>query len=115
MVKKIINKNSVKKSGGKILEGALIGAVLGVAAGILLAPESGKKMRKDIKKLSGDFYHHIAPQVKKFKQVGEAQYKAFVAKGAKSYAKIKQLSPAEEKMLITQAKRSWGHIKKHLR
>ena len=72
-------------------------------------------MRKDIKKLSGDFYRHIAPQVKKMKNVGEAQFNAFVAKGAKNFAKAKKLSLAEQKMLAAEARRSWGHIKKHLR
>ncbi len=114
MNKKTINKKSTRKNGGKLLGGALVGAVLGVAAGMLLAPESGKKMRKDIKKLSGDFYRYIAPQVKKLKQVGEAQYNTFIAKGAKNYAKAKRLSLSEEKMLIKEGKRSWRHIKKHL-
>ncbi len=114
MKKKVINKKSVKKNGGKLLGGALIGAVLGAAAGMLLAPESGKKMRRDIKRLSGDFYRYIAPQVKKLKRVSEAQYNTFVAKGAKNYAKAKRLSLSEEKILIKEGKRSWRHIKKHL-
>ncbi|HUX35929.1 MAG TPA: YtxH domain-containing protein [Candidatus Paceibacterota bacterium] len=113
MIKKKSNKTS--KNSGKLLEGALVGATLGIAAGMLLAPESGKKMRRDIKKLSGDFYRHIAPQVKKMKKVGEAQYNELVAKGATNYAKAKKLSLSEQKALIAEAKRSWGHIKKHLR
>ncbi len=105
----------MKKNGVKLLEGALVGAVLGVAAGLLLAPKSGKKLRGDIKKLSGDFYRYIAPQVKKMKKMGEAQFNELVTKGAKNYAKAKKLSLAEQKMLATEAKRSWKHIKKHLR
>ncbi|MDO8516232.1 MAG: YtxH domain-containing protein [bacterium] len=105
-----------KKNGGKLfaLEGALIGAVLGVAAGLLLAPSSGKKLRKDIKNRTADFYRYLAPQVKKLKRVSEAQYHAFVAQGVKNFAKAKKLSLAEEKMLAAEAKRSWGHFKKHL-
>ncbi len=34
----------------KILGGALIGAALGIAAGMLMAPKEGKELRKDIKK-----------------------------------------------------------------
>lgn len=109
-----MNERSSSGSGGKILEGTLIGAVLGVAAGILLAPESGKKMRKDITKLSGNFYHYIAPRIKKLERMGEAEYHAFVAEGIKKYAKAKRLSLAEEKVLAKEARRSWGHIKKHL-
>ncbi len=104
-----------KNKGGKLLEGALVGAVLGVAAGMLLAPKSGKKMRKDIKEISGDFYRYITPQVKRMKRMGEAQYNALMAKGLKNYAKAKRLSSAEEKAIKMEAKRSWRHIKKHLK
>ena len=110
-----MNKKSRKKNGKQLLEGALVGAVLGVAAGILLAPESGKKMRKDIKKLSGDFYRYAAPHIEKLKQISEAQYTMLMAKGVKNYAKARRLSRAEEKMLAVAAKRSWGHMKRHLR
>jgi len=102
-----------KKNGGKFLEGTIIGAMLGAAAGLLLAPESGKKMRTDIKKLSGGFYDYMVPHIKKLKRVSEAQYKTLVAEKAKSYAKVKRLSRAEEKILTAEAKRSWKHIKKH--
>lgn len=115
MKKKIIKKQNIKKNGARFLGDALIGAVLGVVAGILLAPKSGKKMQRDVKKLSGDFYRYIAPQANKLKRIGETQYNEFVAKSVKNYAKLKQLSLAEEKMLITEAKRSWKHIKKHLK
>jgi len=37
-------------NGGKFIKGAVIGAVAGFAAGILLAPKSGKETRSDIKK-----------------------------------------------------------------
>jgi gas vesicle protein len=114
MKKKTVVKKNAGKNGGKILGGALIGAALGVAAGMLITSESGKKMGRDIKKLSGDFYSYIAPQVKKLKRVGEAQYHEFVTEGAKKFAKAKRLSPAKEKMLVMEAKRSWKHIKKHL-
>lgn len=111
-------KSEAKKgNGGVLLEGALVGAALGVAAGLLLAPESGKKMRKDIKRLSGDFYQYLAPQVKKLKQVGETEYHALVAKGAEQYAKAKKLSLGDGtvKTLVAEAKRSWGHLRKHMR
>lgn len=111
----MISKTVKNKGNGKLLGGALVGAVLGVAAGILLAPESGKKVRKDIKKLSGDFYQYIAPQLKNLKQVGSAQYHAFVAKSAKEYSKIKQLSLEEQGLLLAEAKRSWTHIREQLR
>jgi gas vesicle protein len=41
-------------SEGDFFKGLLVGAVVGAAAGILLAPQSGEKTREDIKKFSGD-------------------------------------------------------------
>ncbi|OGF62617.1 hypothetical protein A2662_03715 [Candidatus Giovannonibacteria bacterium RIFCSPHIGHO2_01_FULL_45_33] len=107
------------KNRGKLIEGALIGAVLGVAAGMLLASEQGKKIEKkagkNIKKLSGDFYRYLAPRVKSLKRMGEAEFNLLVREGAKKYAKAKKLSLKEEKMLVAGAKRSWHQLKKHLK
>src|SRR3989339_237901 len=103
-------KNS---SNVKVFEGALVGAAIGMLAGVLLAPESGKAVRNDIHKLSGDFYKYVATQVKKIKAVGEDQYGEFVNKWAKSYAKANKLSADEEAALIDGAKHSWKQIKKH--
>ena len=55
----------------KIMGGALIGAVLGIAAGMLMAPKKGKELRKDVKKISADFYKSIAPKLKKIKKFSE--------------------------------------------
>ena len=104
----------MKKTKGKVIGGALAGAALGVAGGMLLESESGKKVREDIKKLSGDFYSHIAPKVKKLKKVSEEQYHDLMVEGAKNYTKAKKLSLAEQEMLTAHAKRSWKHLKKHL-
>lgn len=38
-----------EKHGGNFLKGLLIGSFLGVLAGVLFAPKSGKELRADIK------------------------------------------------------------------
>ena len=38
-----------KNNGGKFILGALVGAVAGAVTGILFAPKSGEKTRKEIK------------------------------------------------------------------
>ncbi len=96
----------------KLIEGGLIGAALGIAAGIILAPESGKKFRNDVKKKSAEFHAYLAPQFKKMKKVGEKEYDVLINKAVKSYTKTRRLSEKEGKDLIAQAKKSWGHIKK---
>lgn len=118
MNKKTTKRKNTQKKEGKFLKGTMVGMVLGVLASVLITSESGKKMRKemgrDMKKLSGDFYRYMTPQVKKFKRVGEAQYNTFVDENVKKYARIKKLSLSEEKRLVREAKRSWKHIQKHL-
>lgn len=98
----------------KLIEGGIVGAVLGVAAGILLTPESGKKFRGDIKKKSAEFQAYLAPKFKKLKEVGEEGYDSFVKEAIKSYSKAKGLSEEEKRMFISDAKNSWKQIKKHL-
>ena len=97
----------------KLLEGALAGAVLGAVAGLLLAPESGKKLRKDLKKKSAEFYNYLAPQLKKMGKMGEAEYKMAVKKAMSSYGKAKKLSSTEAKELTKEAENYWKQIKRH--
>ena len=96
----------------KIMGGALIGAVLGIAAGMLMAPKKGKELRKDVKKISADFYKSIAPELKKIKKFSEKEYKIFVKKAAVNYSKVKKLSTEEAKILANEAQKSWNHLKK---
>jgi gas vesicle protein len=110
MKKKIIKD----KIGGKLLGGALIGTALGVVAGILVASDSGKKIGKDLKRLSGEFYRYIAPQLKKMRQVGEVEYRALIARSVDNFVKTKKVSISEGKILAQEARRSWSHIKKNL-
>ena len=105
-----MKKNNVAKVAG----GALVGAALGAAAGLLLAPESGKELRGDIKKKSADFYRHLAPQLKKMGKMGEAEYKELVKKAMAGYGKAKKLSAKEMAALKKEAHASWKELKKHL-
>ena len=97
-----------------MLGGALIGAALGVVAGMLLAPASGKKLRGGIEKKSAEFYAYLAPRLKKAKRMGEREYKMFVQEAVKNYAKAKRLSAHEQKALVAHAHQSWRHLKRHL-
>lgn len=131
LIKKVVNnsidmkKHKAKKSkksrpakkgrkGRSALAGGLIGAALGVGAGLLAESNFGKKMGKEAKHLSADFYKFMVPQVKKVKKMGEAEYKKFVAEAMKRYGKDKKLSEAEGKRLLREAQGSWKHLKNNL-
>lgn len=97
----------------KILEGALTGAVLGVVAGIMLTPESGKELRNDLKKKTAEFYRYFGTQLKKIEKVSEKDYKIMVKKAMETYGKAKKLSQDEIKEITKNAENYWKHLKKH--
>lgn len=97
----------------KVLEGALAGAVLGVVAGIMLAPESGKELRGDLKKKSAEFYNYLGTQLKKLKHISEKDYKMMVKKAMATYSKTKKLSVDDVKKIVKEAENYWTHMKKH--
>lgn len=97
-----------------MLAGAAAAAVFGAVAGVLLAPQSGKKTRRDISGMLAGFYKFVGPEMKKIKNMSRKEYENLVSKALKKYAKLKRLSAAEEAALKVQAWNAWGHIKKHL-
>lgn len=104
----------MKKDTVKLLEGALAGAVLGAAAGLLLAPESGKALRRDAKRKTAEFYKQLAPQLKRMKKMGEKEYQMAVKKTMANYGKAKRLSAKEVLALTKEAHASWKELKKYL-
>lgn len=109
-----MKKTAAKKNSYAWLEGGLIGAALGVGAGLLLSSKFGKELGEKAKDLSADFYRYMSPQIKKVKKMGEAEYKKFVEEAAKRYSKSKKLTEAEAKGLIKDAHGAWKHLKKNL-
>ncbi len=103
----------MKKIKSRLLEGALLGAALGVAAGMLFAPKSGKKLRGDIRTRAADFYTSVLPKLKQLKNMSESQYNAFMKTAVAGYGKAKKLSMRETKELAKHAQEFWKHFKKH--
>lgn len=79
----------------------------------MMAPEEGKKFQKDAKKKYAKFYAEVAPKLKKMREVGEKDFKIFIAKAADNYAKAKKMSEPERKTLSKEAQNLWRHISKH--
>ena len=104
----MIKKKNVIKS----IEAGLVSAALGIAAGIALAPESGKKFKSDVKKKSDEFEVYLAPRLKKMKKIGKQEYDLFVKEAVKTYAEMKNLSKKEKSGLVSNARKSWKKIKK---
>jgi len=117
MKKKQAKKVKRGKSGGglgAVLAGGLIGAALGVGAGLLAESKLGKQLGGKAKHLSADFYRYMAPKIKKVRRMGEAEYKKFVAEAMARYAKDKRLSQSEVQHLVRNAHAAWKHLKRNL-
>ena len=102
-----------KSKGSKFLSGALLGAALGVAVGLFANTKSGKKVVKEVKDTSADFYKYLAPRLKKAKEIGESEYKNFVDTALVAYNKNKKFNKSDLEKLKKEAYASWKQIKKH--
>jgi len=96
----------------KMIEGGIIGAALGIAAALVLAPKSGKKFRGDVSKKAAEFQAYLAPRFKKMKDIGEEEYNNLVQKSIKTFAKAKRLTAEEGQDLVNHAKKSWEDIER---
>jgi gas vesicle protein len=98
----------------KMLEGAVAGLALGVAASMFMASKKGKELKNNIADVSADFYKYISPKVKKMQKMGEKEYKEFMKTSVAQYVKAKKISEGMAKDLVKEAQSTWKHISKHL-
>jgi len=74
------------KTTGKILLGILCAASAGVVIGMLIAPEKGEDLRKDIKNSAGDFAKKLGDLLAR----GKEQYEDLRAKLGEEADDVKQ-------------------------
>lgn len=101
------------KKSFKFLQGAVVGAILGAAAGMFMNSKKGQQVVEDAKDIMADFYKSVSPKLKKMKKITEAEYKEFMKTAAEKYSKAKQISEEKTSELIGEAQKSWNHFYKH--
>jgi len=93
-MKEELNVKNIRSALVPFLAGGLIGA--GIA--LLLAPKSGKELRKDIKDIASDTRHKIVETVEKGKELyieGTAAVKHAIEEGKEAYvSEMKKLRKA---------------------
>jgi gas vesicle protein len=97
-----------------IIEGAVAGIALGVAASMFLTSKKGKELRKSIEYTTADFYKHISSKVKKISKMSEKEYKEFMKNASEKYVEAKKIPEDMAKQLIKNAQQSWKHFSKNL-
>ncbi len=72
----------------KALPGILVGLAVGAVVGLLLAPESGKKTRKNISNESDSFFSDLQDQLQSGLDNIRSQYDDFVETSAKKSKEV---------------------------
>ena len=95
-----LNGNAKRRSRTNVAIGTAVGLLLGAAAGILLAPKSGKETRQDIKKAAESGLEHVNQAAKttaKFvkREVAEVKEKVNAIKANKKHPKETLAETAE--------------------
>ena len=85
------------------LKGLLAGAAVGTAAGVMLAPKSGKETREDVKKFLLNARKEVERKFKEAKNMTQKEYEKIVDSVVKEGSKTVKI-----------AKRDLGALKKNL-
>jgi gas vesicle protein len=116
----------MSKEFSSFMSGLTVGALAGVAAGVLLAPKSGKETREDIKKLAvdlsdkaTDMYLEAKDRLDRKldaikalgKKIDEEKYLALVDEVVAEFKK-EDLDKDAAKKLGAQLRRDWGKVKR---
>lgn len=101
------SKNSVKV--------ILAAAITGVIAGLMLAPKSGKELRKDIKVVVQKIGEEVVEKAEKVKKLSKREYEKIVEKVTQAYAQAKKIKEEDFKHITEEAKKGWAEISKKLK
>jgi gas vesicle protein len=73
--------------------GAVLGALMGVMAGILFAPRSGKETRQEIGDTFREIKEKVAKEVSEMKQLTKRKYNQMVSGVVGAYQQAKKITP----------------------
>ena len=99
-------------AGKKIAAAAVLGAVAGAIAGVLLAPKSGKETYADLKKWTTNFKKEIAKRSATVKNLSQKKYDEIVDMVAKEYKVAKKFQEKELVPLVKEVKSRWAAVSK---
>jgi gas vesicle protein len=109
------------------LKGALVGAVVGAAAGVLFAPKSGRETREDIKETAlaikdsaleayEDASAAVERKVREIKKLGKKinkeKYDEIVDEIVEEMKTDRTVTPAAARKLKTQMRRDWRKVER---
>lgn len=88
------------------------GALLGVVAGILLAPKSGKELRTSVKKSYEDISKRITEELSHLKEVTQETYTQIVNSVVHTFVEAKKITVEEAETIKDQLKQGYDKVRK---
>lgn len=92
--------------------GFLKGALLGVVAGILLAPKSGKELRESVKKSYKDISKRVTEELSRLKEVSQETYTQVVNSVVRTFVEAKKITVEEAEAIRDQLKQGYEKVRK---
>lgn len=96
-------------------KGITIGALVATAATLLLAPKSGQKTQKDVKKFVKTVTKRMEKEFGDLSEISKEKYEIIVSSALKEYARTSKVA----KNFVTEAqellKKQWSEIQKELK
>lgn len=92
--------------------GFIKGALLGVVAGILVAPMSGKQTRENVKKYYQEISGKITEELSRLKGITKETYAKVVDSVVHGFVETKKITLEEAEAIKTQLKDGYEKVKK---
>jgi gas vesicle protein len=92
--------------------GFLRGAVLGLIAGLLVAPRSGKETRENIKKHYKEISDRISEELSRLKDITKETYTQVVGTVVHGFVEAKKITSDEAAELKSELKKGFEDIRK---
>ena len=92
--------------------GFLRGALLGLIAGLLVAPRSGKETRENIKKHYGEISDRISEELSRLKVITKETYAQVVGSVVHGFVEAKKITSDEAAELKGELKKGFEEIRK---
>lgn len=97
---------------GRFVRGIVIGSVIGAAGGLLLAPKSGERTRKDIEKMFTEMKDKVTARLTEGGKFTKRIYDSIIDKVMEKYEVAGEITPRDAKKIREIFERSYGEISK---
>lgn len=93
-----------------LFKGLLLGLALGGVVGVLLAPKSGKEVRKDLRKAYLSTSKDIAKRIQNIEDISQSKYEQVVEAVINEYKKLDPITQEQIESLRSVLKKKWTEI-----